>query len=207
MSDPRTALVGRGYDERVATWESWRARVRDDPRDDWCDELLMRLPEDARVVELGCGSGTEETQRLAGRFHVTGVDLSTEQLRLARARVPQATFVHADFTQATFERASFDAVAAFYVFNHVPRELLPPLLRRIHGWLAPGGLLLTAFGTSDTEAWTGEWLGAETFFSSFPPETNRRLLGDAGFELLRDELVQITEPEGAVEFQWVLARR
>ncbi len=33
------------------------------------------------------------------------------------------------------------------------------------------------------------------------------MLGEAGFELLRDEVVTIREPEGDATFQWVLARR
>jgi hypothetical protein len=66
---------------------------------------------------------------------------------------------------------------------------------------------MTALGTSDTEAWTGEWLGAPTFFSSFPPETNTRLVREAGFEILRDELVTFREPDGDATFQWVLATR
>lgn len=43
----------------------------------------------------------------------------------------------------------------------------------------------------------------------YPPETNRRLLDDAGFELLLDELVttQEPEPDGEATWQWVLARR
>jgi hypothetical protein len=47
------------------------------------------------------------------------------------------------------------------------------------------------------------------YFSSYPPERNRRLLGDAGFELLLDELVRTREPEpdGEATWQWVLARR
>jgi hypothetical protein len=66
---------------------------------------------------------------------------------------------------------------------------------------------MIALGTSDSEAWTGEWLGAPNFFSSFPPETNSRLVREAGFELLRDEVVTFREPEGDVAFQWVLATR
>ncbi len=91
---------------------------------------------------------------------------------------------------------SFDAVASFYVFNHVPRERLAPLLCDIHGWLVPGGLLLAAFGAGDTETWTGEWLGTTMFFSSYAPETNSRLVRDAGFEPLRDELVTFEELRG-----------
>ena len=44
VNDPRTALVGAGYDTMVDTWESWKDRITNDPRAEWCDELLQRLP-------------------------------------------------------------------------------------------------------------------------------------------------------------------
>jgi len=189
------------------TWESWRAQIADDPRGEWCNELLLRLPQGARLIDLGCGGGAPETKLLADRFRVTGVDLSEEQVRRARVRIPNAHFIHADFTAIDFEPDSIDAVAAFYSFNHVPRDLLAPLYARIRTWLAPQGLFMTALGTSDTENWTGDFLGARNYFSSFPPELNTSMLDDAGFELLRNELVTISEPEGDATFQWILARR
>jgi SAM-dependent methyltransferase len=205
-TDPRTAIVGAGYDAMIDTWEAWKTRIEDDPRAEWCRELVTRLPAGARVVELGCGGGGAETHLLAQHFRLTGVDLSAEQLRRARQRVPEGEFVQADFTAIDLEPNSLDAVAAFYSFNHVPRDLLAGLFARIHGWLKPGGLFLTALGTSDTKGRTGDFLGAPSYFSSYPPETNSRLLAEAGFELLRDELVTIREPEGPVTFQWVFAR-
>ena len=207
MSDPRTQLVGAGYDAMADAWEAWKEQITDDPRAEWCDELVTRLADGARVVELGCGGGAAETARLAQRFQLTGVDLSEEQLRRARERVPAADFLHADFTEIEFVPGSVDAVAAFYAFNHVPRDLLAGLYARVHGWLVPGGLFLTALGTSDTENWTGDFLGAPSYFSSFPPQVNSRMLSEAGFELVRDEVVTIREPEGDATFQWVLARR
>src|SRR5437764_778463 len=62
-------------------------------------------------------------------------------------------------------------------------------------------------GTRDLESWVGDFLGASTFFSSFPPETNTRLVRQAGFEILRDEVVTFSEPDGDATFQWILARR
>ena len=208
MNDRRTTLVGAGYDAMADTWESWSAQIADDPRHAWLEALLALLPDGgANVVELGCGNGTRETRELAQRTSLTGVDLSEEQLRRARARVPGATFVQDDLTTIEFDDASLDAVAAFYVLNHVPRELLPDLFERIHRWLVPGGHFLATLGASDLEAWEGEWLGVPMFFSGYPPETNVRLLCEAAFELVRDDPVTITEPEGAVTFHWVLARR
>ena len=207
MTDPRTELVGRGYDAIGERFAEWRDRIVGDPRREWEEELVSRLHAGARVLVLGCGAGVPDTQRLAARFRITGVDISAEQVRRARAAVPDADFVHADITSLELAPGSFDAVVSFYAFNHIPRELLAPTFARIGHWLVPGGLLMTALGVGDTEAWTGEWLGAPTFFSSFPHETNTRLVREAGFEILRDELVTFREPEGDVTFQWVLAMR
>jgi SAM-dependent methyltransferase len=197
--------VGDGYDAMGETFASWREEIVGDPRRAWEDELVSRLDEGARLLELGCGSGSPETRRLAQRFALTGVDISPRQVERARAAVPEAQFVCADFTELELPARAYDAVAAFYVFNHVPRDLLEPLLANIHGWLVPGGWLLTAFGVTDMEGWTGEWLGAQTFFSSFPPEVNSGLVREAGFTIDRDEVVEFEEPEGPVRFQWVLA--
>ena len=207
MTDPRTRLVAAGYDAMIDTWESWKGEITDDPRTEWCAELLRLLPDGARVVELGCGGGTIETALLAERCRLTGVDLSEAQLRRARERVPGAEFVQADFTDVDFPAASVDAVVAFYSFNHVPRDLLAPVFERVRSWLVPDGLFLTVLGASDTEDWTGEWLGVPMYFSSFPPATNTRMLVEAGFTLLRDEVVTIAEPEGEGTFHWVLAQK
>ncbi|NUR77765.1 MAG: class I SAM-dependent methyltransferase [Thermoleophilia bacterium] len=207
MTDVRTRLVAAGYDAMADRWESWSNAVADDPREAWLESLLMLLTPQAVVVELGCGNGTHETRKLAARTQLTGVDLSREQLRRARERVPAASFVQGDLTTIEFGPGSLDAVVAFYVFNHVPRELLAGIFGRIHSWLRPGGHFLAALGAGDVQGWQGEWLGVPMFFSSFPPKTNTRLLGEAGFELVRDEPVTISEPEGPVTFHWVLARR
>ena len=124
------------------------------------------------------------------------------------ARVPGARFLHADLTAVELEPTSFDAVVSFYVFNHVPREELGPLLGRIQRWLRPGGFLLASFGASDVPGWYGEWLdGVETFFSGYEPEVTLQLVRASGLEIRRDELETIREPEGDATFLWVLARK
>ena len=208
MNDPRTDLVARGFDAIADDYLEWTTRIDGDPKLAYAGELSTRLPIGARVLELGCGAGEPCTRFLADRFRVTGVDVSDEQIKRARENVPSADFVQADFTTLEYAPGSFDAVAAFYALNHVPRELLNGLFRRVHDWLVPGGLFLASLGTSDTASWTGDWLGTTMFFSGWDPETNRDLLRAAGFELLIDELVTMHEPEpdGASIFQWVLAK-
>jgi cyclopropane fatty-acyl-phospholipid synthase-like methyltransferase len=211
VGDPRTQTVSRGYDAIGETFADWRARIVGDPGREWEEELVSRLHAGARVLELGCGSGTPgTTKRLAQEFRLTGVDISPRQVERAREAISEADFVCADFTDLELPSASFEAVASFYAFNHVPRELLAPLLGRIHRWLVPDGWLMAAFGQSDNAGWTGEWLGAETFFASFPPDVNTGLVREAGFAIERDEIVTFEEPDpdpGTGGFQWVLARK
>jgi cyclopropane fatty-acyl-phospholipid synthase-like methyltransferase len=187
------------------TFAEWRKGFVDDPRREWEDDVVSRLDHGARVLDLGCGGGSPETKRLAQLFAVTGVDVSPQQVERARAAIPEAEFICADFTDLELPAASFDAVVSFVAFNHVPRELLAPLLGNIRTWLVPHGWLLTAFGASDNAGWTGEWLGAQTYFSGYPPEINSRLVREAGFTIERDEVVVYESPDDTERFQWVLA--
>jgi cyclopropane fatty-acyl-phospholipid synthase-like methyltransferase len=206
VPDPRKQIVADGYDVIGETFAAWREEGVGDPRREWEDKLTSRLTDGARVLELGCGGGSPETKRLARRFAVTGVDISPRQVERARAAIPEAEFVCADFTELELPAASFDAVVSFYVFNHVPRELLAPLLGSIHTWLVADGWMLNAFGQTDNPGWTGEFLGAPTFFSSYPPETNSRLVREAGFRIEEDEVVAWEGADTPECFQWVLAQ-
>ncbi|HEU5066171.1 MAG TPA: class I SAM-dependent methyltransferase [Gaiellaceae bacterium] len=198
--------VQAGYDELAAGFGEWGERVEGDPWEGFLEELAGKLPDGASVLDLGCGDGAK-TARLARRFEVVGVDISEEQLRLARAAVPGATFVQADFAQLDVLPESLDAVTAFYSIVHVPRDQHPALFARIERWLRPGGLFLASLSHVGGPDRTEEWLGVEMFFSGFDAETNGRLVREAGFELLSDDLVWMREPEGDAAFLWVLARK
>ena len=208
VADERKRTVAAGYDALAETFGEWGARVEGDPWARFLDDVADRLPAGALVLDLGCGNGTK-IARLADRFEVTGVDLSERQVRLARAAVPTASFVQADFTALDFPAEAFDAVTALYSIVHVPRDEQPELLGRITRWLKPGGLFLASMSHVGGEDSTDEWLGVEMFFSGFDADTNRRLVRQAGFELLIDELVWMhePEPEGDAAFLWILGRR
>jgi SAM-dependent methyltransferase len=205
--DARRRVVEDGYDRIVERYLEWAGRIARDPRGRFVAELDRRLPEGARVLDLGCGAGLPTARDLSRRFEVVGVDISERQIAAARENVPDATFVHADATHLTFAEGTFDGVAALYAISHMPRDEHAALFERLHGWLRPGGLLVATLGADDSPDWTGEWLGVPMFFSSYDTDTNRELLRSAGFELLIDEVLETLEPEGAVEFLWVLARR
>jgi cyclopropane fatty-acyl-phospholipid synthase-like methyltransferase len=206
--DWRMRIVEAAYDELGPSFGDWMAKIEGEPLDRFLGELVTTLDRGARVLELGCGDG-RTSKRLARRFDVVGVDLSIEQLRLARAAVPEAAFIHADLIELDFAEGAFDAVTAFYSFMHVPRDQHPELLGRIRGWLRPGGLFLAPMSTIGGPDRVENWLGVEMFFSGWDAETNRRLVRAAGLDLVVAEVIEMREPESEYEtsFLWVLARK
>jgi SAM-dependent methyltransferase len=218
MSTPRSSesdrpspssIVAEGYDLLDGRYREWAAQiVPGDPRETWLQRAISGLPTRARVLDLGCGPGVPTARRLAERFVVTGLDISARQIDAARAAVPSGTFIVGDMATVDFPSASFDAVMAFYSLIHVPHASLPPLLSRIHDWLAPRGLFLATFGTIEDEAIQADWLGVPMFFAGHEPALNRALLIDSGFEIADEEVATTVEPEeGEVAFHWILARR
>ena len=200
-------IVARGYDAIALRYAEWAGRI-DSPVMEWVRDLDARLDEGADVLELGCGRGVPATRELARRHRVTGVDISAVQIELARHHVPEASFVHADAMEIEVAPASFDAVAALFVFGHVPIEEQTDLIARIGLWLRDGGFFLGTFPGGDAgEEVDADWLGAPMFFASRGGEAYVPLLRDAGLEPVRDEVVVHHEPgHGDVSFRWILAR-
>jgi 2-polyprenyl-3-methyl-5-hydroxy-6-metoxy-1,4-benzoquinol methylase len=157
-------LVAKGYD---AMAEEYLGRfLASTVRDTWLDRFVSLLPNNANVLDLGCGAGVPTAERLADLGHtVIGIDGSSRQIELARAHVPQALFLHADMTSAELSKSYFDGVSAFYSITHIPADEQTLLLGRICSWLKPGGIFVGSFGTGSAHDWTGDWLGTEMFFS------------------------------------------
>ncbi len=199
--------VAHAYDELAPRLGEWSANVVGDPWEQFVEHLESVLPKRAPVLDLGCGSGTK-TKRLTRSFEVVAVDVSGEQLRLARAEAPEANFLQADFAELDFPDETFAAAVAFYSFVHVPRVEHARLFANVRRWLIPGGLFLASLSDVGGPDRLEAWLGVEMFFSGWDAETNRRLVRSAGFEVLVDDVLFMREPgHGDVGFLWILARR
>jgi cyclopropane fatty-acyl-phospholipid synthase-like methyltransferase len=202
------SLVEAGYDTLGPRYLEWANNVAPRERAAWVDELLSRLRDNSAVLELGCGPGIPVGEQLAAHHHLTGVDLSREQLRLARKVLPDAELKHADMTTVHFDPSSFDAVVALYCINHVPQSELKHLVERIGSWLRPDGLLLANFPTTDNPGIVeANWLGVDMYFSGMTAPRNLDLLLRAGFSVLQSEVITQEEFGSPVSFLWVLARR
>ncbi|MEX2204997.1 MAG: class I SAM-dependent methyltransferase [Myxococcota bacterium] len=175
------ALVREGYDRCAADFSA--ARMREDAPE--LELLLPRLAKGSRVLDLGCGAGVPVAAALARRHRVVGVDFSAEQIRRARSNVPTAEFIEADLMSLALAAGSFDAAVAFYSIFHLPREEHEELLRRVHGWLAPGGHFLATVARDREDGYTEDgFFGVPMYWSNWGREDYVRMLEELGFELL-----------------------
>lgn len=148
------------------------------------DLLLSRLSRDAKVVDLGCGSGLPVARALAAHHRVTGVDFSSAQIRLARENVPSARFIQDDIASLQLEPSSLDAVVAFYVIFHLPRAEQLALLRSIWRWLKPGGYFLGTLSRSNEEPYTEDFFGVPMFWTNFRLEEYLHFMQEIGYHIL-----------------------
>jgi SAM-dependent methyltransferase len=108
------------------------------------ERLTRLLPRDAVILDFGCGQGRLTGELIGlGYINVLGLDSSTEMIRIARQRVPDAGFAENDGEQLPCGDASLDAVLLFAVLTCIPAdEAQKNLLREFKRVLRPGGLLL-----------------------------------------------------------------
>lgn len=199
------------YDDLAEYWGT------DIAKPDWGLEelekfsLLVKKNGGNKVLDLGCGSGVQSKQLFIKGLKVVGLDLSPKMIRQAKKRVPGAKFVIGDMTMLDKRIypelvEGFDGVFAQASLLHIPKNLIPEVLRSLHKILRTDGVLYLVLKEG-----TGEKVVEEEklrrvvkrFFSFFTKEEIVDFLQKAKFNIL--EVKKFTSK--STVWLYVFARR
>lgn len=173
---------------RFARSYSGEEVAEDDPpmREAVRNEFIRRL-RGRRVLEVGCGPGTD-ARKLADRgLSVTATDYAPEFIAIVQERHPQLAARVMDMTAPDLPPESFDGIYGFASFIHLPRSLADRTLAGLFGLLAPDGLLCLQLirSTKGIEEYSvnlwGDEGGSLILFSCYDEQEIERRLHRAGF--------------------------
>jgi RimJ/RimL family protein N-acetyltransferase/SAM-dependent methyltransferase len=182
--------------------------------DEWRRYLQwLEVSKASRLLDVGSGGGgpavwaaAETGCRVVGvDIHPQGVEAATK-LAADRGLSERVRFIEADASLGLpFDDGAFDAVTCIDAVNHLPDR--PAVLAEWRRVLRPGGQLLY----TDPIVMTGMLSNREIavrssigFFQFTPPGLNERLLGLAGFDLIRSD--DATDNMATVARRWRSAR-
>ncbi|WP_067702766.1 class I SAM-dependent methyltransferase [Nocardia jejuensis] len=169
----------------------------------------LRSAGSRRIADIGCGTGIL-TSRIERELHpeiVYGIDASPGMLAQAKARSATVQWRHAAAEHLPLADGELDAVvstSAFHFFDH------PAALREFQRVLVPGGI--TAIATMHPSAPTARPIQRLTRSPLFPahapsPRETRKLLQDAGFEVLDQRKIDRPLPSWLIPDVITIGRR
>jgi SAM-dependent methyltransferase len=118
----------------------------------WIDQLqfcamrralaLAEVSPQARVLDVGCGTGRWIRRYSSLGFCATGVDATLQMLRVARTRGTTTPLVAGEANRLPFRDGEFDLVSDVTVIQHIPAAVQSQALVEMTRVLKPGGRLI-----------------------------------------------------------------
>ncbi len=179
-------------------------------------KFTNELPDEASVLDAGCGPGRDANILNEQGLRVTGLDLSAGLLKFARQKYPNVDFIEGNLLSLPFNDESFDGVWSNTSLLHLETvEDVKKALSEMSRVLKPSGVIHVVVksqtGENKTAVVSDKLSGHDRFFRYFKTDEITGLLEGTGFRILHSkEYSEIeTIPQGRPEVRliWCLARK
>lgn len=180
------------YDHIAEDWH------QDHLVDDWwvdgTDVFLSHLSLGARVLDVGCGSGVKSRYMQDHGMRVTGIDISTKLLEIARSESPESSFQQLSMTELNTLGDTYDGVFAQASLLHIFKVDAPAVVRAMANRTSTYGFVYLAVkevreGKPEEAVVKENDYGYEyeRFFSYFTMAELESYLAAAGLEVVWSE--------------------
>lgn len=113
------------------------------------EPFLKRLPKDAKILDLGCGTGRDSLYFKKLGFQVVALDGSKEMCKIAEKNLNQkvicTTYENMDLNE------QFDGIWACSSLLHLTEEDLINILKKLENYLQEDGILYASFKKGTNE--------------------------------------------------------
>jgi 2-polyprenyl-3-methyl-5-hydroxy-6-metoxy-1,4-benzoquinol methylase len=148
--------------------------------------LAKWLPGDrnSSLLDLGCGQGKFLGYlHLRGYTNITGVDISPEQVNLARSAVQDARIHEMDMLDFLAGKNNcYDCISALDVIEHLEKDRVLHFLEAVFNALNPGGRLILQTPNAASPWGMSLRYGDFSHGCCFTPSNLRQLLALTGFK-------------------------
>lgn len=168
--------------DSIDYYERYAASYFENTVDLSMEEALQRflelLPENADVLDLGCGSGRDSLYLDEAGCCVTMMDGSEQMCRLAEIHTDMEV-LHMTFDEMEFDEV-FDGIWACASLLHVPEKDMDRIMKKVVNALQPGGILYMSFKYGEEEE-----IRNHRLFHDYTEKTARKMIRkQEGLEIL-----------------------
>lgn len=153
--------------------------------------LVEHLSPDARVLDVGCGTGVPTARQLVDAgLQVVGIDISAAMVSAAAAAVPEASIYNCDVLDLT--ETGFDGAVAFFSLLMLPRSDIAQALSVLYEAIKPGGYLLISMVEADLDDIPVKFLDTDVRVSGYRRDVLCGVVEQAGFDIVDMRVVAYT---------------
>ena len=179
--------LGQSYDALAGWWRDVHRDSRYGMRQ--LSRALEFVSQRGDALDVGCGSSSRMVNFLENSgFRVTGIDVSSEMIRLAREGSETTCFLQADICDYQLS-STYDLIVGWDSLFHLPIAEQAPVLKKLCNALNPRGVLIYSLG-DDIGEHRDTMEGQTMHYSSLGISENLRLLDEFGLECKHLELDQ-----------------
>lgn len=172
-------------------------------------DQILQNSQNAKILDLGCGSGIPVLQHFSNRgMCLTGVDISSNMISLAKKNVPSARYIESDILSFDYPPGEYHAIISFYCLFLLSLSEQYFIFEKIYQALKCGGVacfsLLPPFVTG-VEQFDGpiDFCGSRFQVAYTAPETYREQIKRLGFKILFFQQLEC----GDEEMVWCIVQK
>jgi ubiquinone/menaquinone biosynthesis C-methylase UbiE len=113
--------------------------------DFYFNKTINKLPQNSRILDLGCGTGEKIAELIANGFKVWGIEPSINMRKYAESKLPPGTVTDGSILNIPFPDNYFDFVYATEVLRYLNHDDNVTGLKEIYRVLKPGGIFFGTF--------------------------------------------------------------